>query len=770
MSNVRVLVRFRPQNKLELESGGTTCAIFHPDKQTISLKMNNQPFTFDRVYDYDTTQAQMYEETAKPIIEDILQGFNGTIFAYGQTSCGKTFTMEGPDIDDPEKRGIIPRICHDVFNYILRAPETLEFTVKVSYMEIYLEKIKDLLDDTKDNLQVHEDPQKGIYVKNVTEVYVGSVEETMDIMRRGALNRAVAQTRMNAESSRSHSVFQLTISQRDLTNNTSKTGKLYLVDLAGSEKVGKTNAKGLTLDEAKMINKSLSSLGMVINALTDGKSKHIPYRDSKLTRILQESLGGNSRTTIIINCSPSTYNEAETLSSLRFGSRAKNIKNKARVNVQLSVEELTRQLESLKKRLDLQEKELKQWRGGEKPSSGALAPSEPSELESESKLPVSPSKEGEGIAMSDEEREELLKSNNELLDRLAEQESELERLQKENAELRTETESLERLSQEAAALSAQLEEVQQRKEVVMRENSEGAIILESLTSKVEAQKMENDQLKAKVEALQRELASRPEEGTVVDADSLDEARQQLNNAVAERDQLRLQNADLGERVRALTDECNEYLEQMLAYEQKMLQEVGQEDIIRQIKAHVESSMVSKEAHMKEVLELRDENDRLKRQLQEIEQAQLPAREAVQAYRLEQTKKIKFLEKSVEALGKVHQQLLEQNSQLKLEVCIAEKKLAARNERIKSLEQQIFEREQLQTREELDFRFKIARLESTIATLRQQIASTTNAASKKVGMAHIAKPIRGQGVKVMDPNADNAMRSPSTFWLSNSSGR
>src|SRR5271169_255590 len=152
---------------------------------------------------------------------------------------------------------------------------------------------------------------------------------------------------MNAESSRSHSIFLITINQRNTDSGAAKTGNLYLVDLAGSEKVGKTGASGQTLEEAKKINKSLSALGMVINALTDGRSSHIPYRDSKLTRILQESLGGNSRTTLIINCSPSSYNDIETLGTLKFGMRAKSIKNKAKINAELSPTELKRQLKSV---------------------------------------------------------------------------------------------------------------------------------------------------------------------------------------------------------------------------------------------------------------------------------------------------------------------------------------------------------------------------------------------------------------------------------------
>lgn len=206
----------------------------------------------------------------------------------------------GSDIDDNNSKGIIPRITEQIFESILTSPPNMEYLVKVSYMEIYMERIRDLLSPSNDNLQVHEDKLRGVYVKNLSDYYVGDAKEVYEIMRQGSLARAVSSTNMNAESSRSHSIFLISIVQKNIETGSQKTGNLYLVDLAGSEKIGKTGATGQTLEEAKKINKSLSALGMVINALTDGKSTHIPYRDSKLTRILQESLGGNSRTTLIV--------------------------------------------------------------------------------------------------------------------------------------------------------------------------------------------------------------------------------------------------------------------------------------------------------------------------------------------------------------------------------------------------------------------------------------------------------------------------------------
>lgn len=286
-----------------------------------------------------------------------MAGYNATIFAYGQTSSGKTYTMEGASIDDPELRGIIPRTATEIFNNVMAADENIEFIVKVSYIEIYMERIRDLLDPYKSkvNLQVREDHQRGIFVEGMTEVCVTSDEELLSTMRDGAANRAVAATGMNEGSSRSHSVFMVTLYQRNLVNQATKAGKLYLVDLAGSEMVRKTGASGRQLEEAKTINKSLSALGMVINALTDPNSSHVPYRDSKLTRVLQESLGGNSRTNLIINVSPSSYNTSETLSTLRFGNRAKSIKNKAVVNEERSVEEYKILLAKAEKALAMQQ-------------------------------------------------------------------------------------------------------------------------------------------------------------------------------------------------------------------------------------------------------------------------------------------------------------------------------------------------------------------------------------------------------------------------------
>ncbi|EGB10231.1 hypothetical protein AURANDRAFT_22987, partial [Aureococcus anophagefferens] len=344
-ANVSVYCRIRPLSKRDTDHGGVVTITTDGSRAALTHAGEVHNFAFDKVFDLDATQQQVFDGVrVSDSVNSVLGGYNATIFAYGQTASGKTHTMEGADIGDPVTRGIIPRAAAALFAGVAEAPGEIEFAIKVSFVEIYLERIRDLLDtfgQKKTNLQIREDPNSGIYVAGCTETFVTCESELLKCMHLGHRSRATAATGMNEGSSRSHSVLSCTVQQKNTETDATRVGKLVLVDLAGSEMVRKTHAAGQQLEEAKTINKSLSALGQVINALTDDKKAHVPYRDSKLTRMLQDSLGGNAKTALIVACSASTENSFETLSTLRFGQRAKAVKNKPKVNERKSVEELT---------------------------------------------------------------------------------------------------------------------------------------------------------------------------------------------------------------------------------------------------------------------------------------------------------------------------------------------------------------------------------------------------------------------------------------------
>lgn len=373
--NVRIYLRIRPSRSEENNSQRSNCCLTvdpHNPHQAVHLVNGNkaEAFTYDCVGGPETEQEAIFESVAKPVTEYCLHGYNGTIFAYGQTGSGKTFTMQGPmteaNLIDFSQRGLIPRTFEYLFECI-RAEEEQdaengrEFLCKCSYVEIYNETIFDLLEATgsaANTCNLREDIKRGVYIEGAREEIINSPSEAYEVYERGSLNRHVAETSMNRESSRSHSVFTLFIQSKQRVGEIIdiRESRFNLVDLAGSERQQMTGTTGQRLKEAGNINKSLLALSNVINGLVDisnGRPRHVQYRDSRLTFLLRDSLGGNAKTVIIANVSPSSLYYNETLSTLKFAQRAKMIKNKAVVNkdIQGNVLQLQAEIQRLQHEL-----------------------------------------------------------------------------------------------------------------------------------------------------------------------------------------------------------------------------------------------------------------------------------------------------------------------------------------------------------------------------------------------------------------------------------
>lgn len=374
--NIQVVVRCRPRNGKEVKESSPSVVKCQPLKREIVVKHDvgnlssatstTKTFTFDRVFGPETKQIDVYRSVVVPILDEVLMGYNCTIFAYGQTGTGKTYTMEGErsqedcSWEEDPSAGIIPRTMHQLLEK-LNSQTDCEFSVRVSFLEIYNEELFDLLSSSLDSqkMRLFEDSSRkgSVVIQGLEELVVHDKDDVYNILERGRAKRQTAATLMNAHSSRSHSVFSVTIHIKE--NSVSgeellKIGKLNLVDLAGSENVGRSGAVDKRLREAGTINQSLLTLGRVITSLVE-RAPHIPYRESKLTRMLQDSLGGRTKTSIIATISPALCNLEETLSTLDYAHRAKNILNRPEVNQKLTkktlIKEYTEEIEKLKKDL-----------------------------------------------------------------------------------------------------------------------------------------------------------------------------------------------------------------------------------------------------------------------------------------------------------------------------------------------------------------------------------------------------------------------------------
>uniref|UniRef100_A0A3B4AFP3 Kinesin-like protein n=1 Tax=Periophthalmus magnuspinnatus TaxID=409849 RepID=A0A3B4AFP3_9GOBI len=390
--------RIRPQLAKEKIEGCHICTYVMPGEPQVFLG-KDKAFTYDHVFDMDTQQDSIYTHCTERLIEGCFEGYNATIFAYGQTGSGKTYTMgTGFDVSISEDElGIIPRAVNHLFRGIERRRQDAsenglplpEFKINAQFLELYNEEVLDLFDTTRDletrkqksNIKIHEDANGGIYTVGVTTRTVNSAAEMIQCLKLGALARTTASTQMNVQSSRSHAIFTIHVCQvrvcspdnntdNRLANNSeinefeTLTAKFHFVDLAGSERLKRTGATGDRAKEGISINCGLLALGNVISALGDRskRSSHVPYRDSKLTRLLQDSLGGNSQTVMIACISPSDRDFMETLNTLKYANRARNIKNKVVVNQ----DRASQQISALRTEIARLQMELMEYKTGKR--------------------------------------------------------------------------------------------------------------------------------------------------------------------------------------------------------------------------------------------------------------------------------------------------------------------------------------------------------------------------------------------------------------------
>lgn len=373
--SVRVAVNIRPLVTAELLVGCTDCITVYPAEKQVHI--GSHSFTFDHVFgSKGSPSSTIYDECVAPLVDALINGYNGTVLAYGQTGSGKTYTMGTNYNGEEHGDAVIPKVMDTIFSKVETMKESTEFLIRVSFIEIFKEDVFDLLDSKTTGparvpIQIRERVSGGITLAGVTESEVRTKEEMASHLLQGSLCRATGSTKMNSQSSRSHAIFTISMEQRRIANSSAGDevaddvliAKLHLVDLAGSERAKRTGADGSRLQEGIHINKGLLALGNVISALGDDKKRkeggHVPYRDSKLTRILQDSLGGNSKTIMIACVSPADTNAEETLNTLKYANRARNIQNKAIINR----DPITTQMQRMRSQIEQLQSELLCFRG-----------------------------------------------------------------------------------------------------------------------------------------------------------------------------------------------------------------------------------------------------------------------------------------------------------------------------------------------------------------------------------------------------------------------
>ncbi|KRX03663.1 P-loop containing nucleoside triphosphate hydrolase [Pseudocohnilembus persalinus] len=371
LDHIQVCIRVRPYNQREKELKANSCLIIEDKDIYLGKQDDEKKFSFDYIADQSVTQEQIYQEIGKPLSEAFQDGYNACVFAYGQTGAGKTHTIFGERTGTMHVNGLQTLVLKDIFEQLPKKIENASILASCCYFEIYNEKFIDLFSkDDKTTLTIKEDLKRGVYVEGLKHQYLNNYTEVMDLYKKGNQRRHVAETKMNLESSRSHCVFQFQIEIKNNDNGVTHTqsAKINFVDLAGSERQKQTEATGKRFEESKNINKSLTMLGRVINALGE-KSKlknnetyHIPFRDSKLTHILKDSLGGNTKCIMVANITQADISYAETLNTLKFAQRTKMISTRAQRNVETqgNVKMLQKEIKFLKQQIYEQEKAMKQ--------------------------------------------------------------------------------------------------------------------------------------------------------------------------------------------------------------------------------------------------------------------------------------------------------------------------------------------------------------------------------------------------------------------------
>jgi hypothetical protein len=375
-----VAVRLRPRNADEsvADADFADCVELQPELKRLKLRKNNwdtETYEFDEVLTEAASQKRVYEVVAKPVVESVLEGYNGTVMAYGQTGTGKTFTLGRLGDEDTAARGIMVRSMEDIIGGTSLDTDS----ISVSYLQLYMETIQDLLDPTNDNIAIVEDPRTGdVSLPGATHVEIRNQQNFLELLQLGETHRVAANTKLNTESSRSHAILMVHVKRSVVENEFPvsnemessshfvrpskplvRRSKLVLVDLAGSERVHKSGSEGHMLEEAKSINLSLSALGKCINAIAEN-SPHVPLRDSKLTRLLRDSFGGTARTSLIVTIGPSPRHRGETTSTILFGQRAMKVENMLKIKEEFDYKSLSKKLEvQLDKVIAENERQLK---------------------------------------------------------------------------------------------------------------------------------------------------------------------------------------------------------------------------------------------------------------------------------------------------------------------------------------------------------------------------------------------------------------------------